>query len=448
MKQFQAPLSLGISRLLLYFLLLCGGFIACKKPDVPHRPNDNASRYSSDVIDKWLNMQLRLIRNSPGQNGLIVARYYAYSGVAAFLSLRPGTSISNFDGKLNGLKALPVIDKSKRVYWPACVNAALASMNRTFFPTAPDIDKAAIDSLELALNTAFLITENQGAITRSRTFGNDVAKSVLNWSETDGAKHANDPYTLPAGPGLWVPTPTAFAPPLLPYWGNNRPFIAGDIDNTQPGPPTPYSEDPKSDFFRMAKHVYDVSQHLTADQTAMAIFWRDGPGYTPGGHWISILQQVLQQANSHLDKAAFAYALTGICINDATISCWQTRFHYNLVRPVTYIQNVMGYSSWNSIIPTPPHPEYTSAHTALSVAVAKVFTSIYGNIGSFTDHTYDYLGFTPRAYNSFDAIADEVSISRLYAGIHYEPSLDQGIIQGEKVARNILRKMGLKERAN
>jgi len=196
----------------------------------------------------------------------------------------------------------------------------------------------------------------------------------------------------------------------------------------------------------MAKHVYDVSQNLTPDQTAMAIFWRDGPGYTPGGHWISILQQVLQQTNSHLDKAALAYALTGICINDALISCWQTRYHYNLVRPVTYIQNVMGYTNWNSLIPTPPHPEYTSAHTALSVAVAKAFTVLYGNIGSFTDHTYDYLGFVPRTYDSFHAIAEEVSISRLYAGIHYEPSLEAGVIQGEKVAENILRILKLKDK--
>jgi hypothetical protein len=51
----------------------------------------------------------------------------------------------------------------------------------------------------------------------------------------------------------------------------------------------------------------------------------------------------------------------------------------------------------------------------------------------------------PRTYKSFNAIAREVSISRLYAGIHYHPSLDAGIIQGKKVARNILRSLGLNE---
>ena len=45
----------------------------------------------------------------------------------------------------------------------------------------------------------------------------------------------------------------------------------------------------------------------------------------------------------------------------------------------------------------------------------------------------------PRTFSSFDAIAYEVSKSRVYAGIHYKPSCDTGIIQGIKVADNIFR---------
>jgi hypothetical protein len=63
---------------------------------------------------------------------------------------------------------------------------------------------------------------------------------------------------------------------------------------------------------------------------------------------------------------------------------------------------------------------------------------LFGNIGSFTDHTYDYLGFAPRKYNSFMAIGEEAAQSRLYAGIHYQPSIEAGIMQGRKVAENIL----------
>jgi hypothetical protein len=55
----------------------------------------------------------------------------------------------------------------------------------------------------------------------------------------------------------------------------------------------------------------------------------------------------------------------------------------------------------------------------------------------FTDHTYDYLGWAPRTFPSIIAIGLDAGNSRLYAGIHYQPSIDRGLIQGNKVADNI-----------
>ena len=192
----------------------------------------------------------------------------------------------------------------------------------------------------------------------------------------------------------------------------------------------------------MVKLDYDVSLTLTSDQTAMALFWRDIPGVTTAGHWLSIIQQVVKQTNSHLDKAAFAYALAGICNSDAAISCWKTKYTYNLVRPITYIQNVMKFSDWTSLLTTPAHPEYSSAHAVISAATSDALTALFGNIGSFTDHTYDYLGFAPRTFNSFRDIGIDAGNSRLYAGIHYQPSINTGLIQGRKVTANILERMG------
>jgi len=181
----------------------------------------------------------------------------------------------------------------------------------------------------------------------------------------------------------------------------------------------------------------------TSADSAKAFFWRDIPGVSSPGHWLSILQQVLQQSNSKLGKTALASGVTGTCLNDACISCWQTKYPYNLVRPVTYIQNVMGYTGWTSLLTTPAHPEYSSAHAVLSAATADAFTALFGNIGSFTDHTYDYMGFLPRTYNSFTAIGEDAGNSRFYAGIHYQPSIDAGLIQGRKVTANIMAKLQL-----
>ncbi|HEX4850985.1 MAG TPA: vanadium-dependent haloperoxidase, partial [Puia sp.] len=315
-------------------------------------------------------------------------------------------------------------------------NAAMASINHQMFPTANSVDSTAIDSLESALNNSF--QENPNALNRSVSFGKSIAAAIFAWSETDGYKHENDPYTPPVGPGLWVPTPPAFAKASTPYWGNNRPIISGSTDGTFAGTPIPYSESPKSPFYQEVFEVYNASQNLTPDQIALALFWRDYPiGLTTAGHWLSILHQVLNQTNTNLAKAAIAYALSGTSMNDASISCWQAKYTYNQVRPITYIRNVLGFSTWNALIATPAHPEYPSAHTMLSGASAEALEKIFGDIGTITDHSYDYLGMSPRTYASFTAIVEEVGNARVLAGLHYRPSCDTGFVKGTRVADNI-----------
>jgi hypothetical protein len=233
----------------------------------------------------------------------------------------------------------------------------------------------------------------------------------------------------------------AFAIASTPYLGKVRPIVSGSGDNAQPAAPTTYSENPSSDFYAMVKELYDVSQSLTPKQTATALYWRDVPGTTTPGHYVSIIKQVLEQDKTMLDKAAIAYAQTGITVYDAAISCWQAKYSYNLVRPITYIRTVMGHSSWSPVFATPPHPEYPAAHAVLSAAAADALSYVFGDNYSFTDHTYDYLGMAFRPYTSFRAFGEDAGYSRLYGGIHYRPSIIAGLQQGRKVAANINSKL-------
>ena len=432
--------SIAIILPALFIMLLLG---ACNKSNDHHfQANSSANHpnsYSSEVIEKWMALQVRLMKNTTGVPNQAFSRHYVYSGIAALESIAPGfPAYGVWTKKWNGLTGLPHVNPSTQFYWPANVNAALARMNRAFFPNASLVDKAAIDSLENVLHNEYLTGNDGSLITASEQFGKDVATAVLNWAATDGYLNANNPYTPPVGPGLWVPTAPAFAPAASPYWGNNRTVITGSIANTQPAAPIAYSTVPNSPFHNMVKSVYDASLNLTTEQKAMAAFWRDVPGVTSPGHWLSIVKQVIEQTDSPLGKAALAYAITGAAINDGLISCWKTKYQYNLVRPITYIRDVMGHSTWTPYLTTPGHPEYTSAHAVLSVAAGEVVKEIFGDVDSFTDHTYDYLGYAPRTYSSYEAIGLEAAHSRFFAGIHYPPSIQAGIVQGKKVAENIL----------
>src|SRR6185503_13933658 len=127
--------------------------------------------------------------------------------------------------------------------------------------------------------------------------------------------------------------------------------------------------------------------------------------------------------------------------HDAGLTCFVNKYNYNLVRPISYIRDVMGYTTWNALFNTPGHPEFPSAHAVNGAAVAWMLTDVFGNHFHFTLHTYDYLGLPARSYNSFNEMAKEMADSRVFAGIHYQASCDKGLWLGGKVSRNILRKI-------
>ena len=126
-------------------------FTSCKKDK---DDQDHPSSHSAEVLDKWMTLQMRLMRNAVGIPNHGLARHFAYTGVAAVEALAPGNH--SYHKKWNGLTGLPKAGNWKQYHYPANVNAAMASINRSMFPNANVADKAAIDSLEAALTQSFL----------------------------------------------------------------------------------------------------------------------------------------------------------------------------------------------------------------------------------------------------------------------------------------------------
>src|SRR4051794_33277852 len=100
MKQVLIASYSRMSLYILFCYLLVSSIPGCKKEDsVINKDNTissyssdaaKASSYSADVIDKWITMQLRLMRDATGIANVAFSRYYAYSGIAALESLTPG----------------------------------------------------------------------------------------------------------------------------------------------------------------------------------------------------------------------------------------------------------------------------------------------------------------------------------------------------------------------
>ena len=404
---------------------------------------EQTKTFSSEVAQKWLELQVRMLRLPAGPNiyGRNGHRYFIYSGIALYESVVGGMpSYQSLAGQLKDMPVMPVTEPGKSYYWPASANAALAFLTRSFFTSAPLSQRAAIDSLEQALNQEYQSDPdiNAGEFDRSVTLGRTVAERIFDWSKTDGSATVYPTYVPPVGPGLWAPTPPNFPQADGPYWGLNRPMVVGALDGTWPPPPPTYSTNPTSAYYSMVKEVYDLSQNLTPAQTAAALYYRDNPGFVSGTHYIYMFHQILRDENPPLDFYAITQAKYSVCYYESFRGCWTTKYTYNVERPIRYIREVLNHPTWNPLFNTPGHPDYPSGHSTNAGLFATVFESLYGLNYSFTLHTYDNLGMAPRSYNSLDEMAVDIGRARVYAGIHYTPSCVEGKKQGERIALNVL----------
>ena len=397
----------------------------------------------NDVAVAWVQLFQRLTSTTPGTN---VIRIAGYLGVGMYESLLP--SLTNYKSLAQqiGLTGLPTAQNGATYHGAASVNAAMAQTLRNFFPTTSVANKATIDSLEKALNNKFSLEINATGLQRSNDFGKQVASVIFEWSKTDGTLNTNPPYVPPIGPGLWVPTPPAFANPVNTYLGNNRTFIAGLTTNIPIiPPPVTYSTDPNSDYYKTVKELYEASQNLTAEQITIAKTWADlGSFYsTPGSHYINIVTQLIVNYHLPLDEAAVLYAKTGIAASDGSVLTFKIKYQSPLMRPITYIRSVLGQATWNTVVNTPPHPEYPSAHAMNGQPIMEVLKARFGNNITLVDRSNEAL-YGARTYTSLDAIVQESAISRFYAGIHYKNTASVSILMGAEVGK-LVNKLKFKE---
>jgi hypothetical protein len=392
-----------------------------------------AETQDADVAIAWFRLSFDLTRDE----GLFpppAARAYAYASVTLWEAIAPGVAGgTSLAGRLNGLADVPVTRDA--LHWPTVANAALAETMRRFY-TGPSSMRA-IRELEQRFARRYR-SEIPGALFgRSVAHGQRVATAIRQWSRGDGYDVYHDcTYTPPSGPDLWSPTPPGFEAPVEPCWGELRPFVLSGPEACAAGPHPPYSEDPASEFFQQAFEVYETVNDLTEEQRTIALFWADlaGESGTPAGHSLSIAAQALEQDNASLDLAAETFARVGIGESDAFISSWATKYHYNLLRPIIYINDRID-PDWQSALETPPFPAYTSGHSNDVGAASTILTALFGDGFAITDHTNDDRGFAPRSFGSFFEAADESAISRLYGGIHYRFDIEQGLEQGRCVGR-------------
>ncbi|MFZ0925358.1 MAG: phosphatase PAP2 family protein [Halobacteriota archaeon] len=246
-------------------------------------------------------------------------------------------------------------------------------------------------------------------ITAGNAIGLTVAQDVINRAKNDGS---NVPWTgtIPTGAGKWVSTTSPPTPPLLPNWGNVTPWLLNKSDLIMPPPPPGFGS---AQFEAGLNEVKEIANNRTADQLQIAQFWDDGNGTaTPTGHWNAIACGLIQNYSLDELRAARTLALMNTATEDAGICCWKAKYEYWELRPITADPTI------KTAFATPNFPSYTSGHSDFSGAAAGVLSYIF-----------------PKEQSQLEAQAQQASLSRVYAGIHYPFDCDQGLKVGSEVAQ-------------
>jgi hypothetical protein len=441
------------------FILLALFLASCQNEDENDDPinttvSAKAKTYEGEFLQDYITLTCKVAQTTDGFFPTQAARAYGYIGVTAYESVVYGIDPAyRMEGQLDGMSegSIPDPDSELKYNWAISCNAATAEIMRLMFNlNLSDENRNEIDAMEADNLANLSVGEAQDVIDRSIAYGNSVAEAIYDASMTDGGHESyldpfQLPYTVEVDDYCWAPTDNTLQP-LSPYWMENRSFISGIVNSSQPGAHVPFSTDPASEFYGQAYDTYQqVVEFNTDEERTIAEYWADDPfaTCTPAGHTFNIVNQLLGEANATLEKTAVGLGMMAVAENDAFISCWKAKYDYILIRPVTYIKEYID-PSFETTIGTPPFPAYTSGHSAEIGAGVKVLIHLFSEENgdyTFTDLSQLQYGFSARTYDNFYEMADECALSRFYGGIHFEmdnsKGLDLGFAVGDAVVNDI-----------
>jgi PAP2 superfamily len=306
------------------------------------------------------------------------------------------------------------------------------------------IDEKTAGEMRVTLATYLASIADDGAAKADGIkLGEAVAGKVLEARANDG-HDAVDDYRPRTTPGVYVPTAITAAS----TWSKVKPFALTSASQFRPDPPISLSsKEWATDYNEIKDYGGKTSAKRSPQQTETARFWLmvGPPAYHP-----FVRQLVTAKQMSVGDSARFM-ALAAIGLNDALISVFDAKYHYNFWRPITAIRNgdidgsdvTEREATWLPIDNTPMHPEYPCAHCILSGTIAGVIRAALGadDIPEIAITSTAAPGVTHR-FTNMTAFADEVANARIWSGFHYRFSTrvgtDMGLKIGEYVVKNVM----------
>ena len=360
----------------------------------------------------------------PFANPPYAARAYSYVSVAQYEALKAAWYWKFRFNRLSPARNDPgiatIVPANALPSYPsedAVLSGVTAEMLKLLFPASVElITRKAAEQREAAILSGRATASDVAA---GLALGKSIATLVINRARTDGMgaaagnaamwKTLADAATT-KGEMPWQSLESPIRPPMLMNFGAVKAWTMtpAEVVSLEPGPPpSTSSAEMKADLAAVKK----TTENLTREQLAIALKWNDGAGTsTPPGHWNAIAADHVRDASMSEVRAARTFALLNMAMHDVAVGCWDTKMKNFNPRPSQLDPSI------KTMIGLPNFPAYPSGHSTFSAAAATTLGAIF-----------------PQAAASFNAMADEAGLSRLYGGIHYPSDIDEGRAHGVRI---------------
>ncbi len=277
---------------------------------------------------------------------------------------------------------------------------------------------------------------------RGIELGRSTAMAILAKRQKDGWDVAGN-YTFQSEPGQYQTTPDWNGFVLQPGFRHAKPFALVAPSQFRPPPPPDLASQLYTSALNEVKDVGAASSaSRTAEQTAYAIWWME----FAEGSVNRLARELLAEEHTNLWVASRLFAHLNMALFDVYVAVWDAKYEYNHWRPYTAVRQAASDgnaatvpdATWEPLRPTPPFPEYVSAHAAGCAVAFDLMRRVFGENTSFAMRTVTAPPDMPtRSFGSFTAAAAECADSRVRLGWHFRYATDAGATLGRQVAAHV-----------
>lgn len=276
--------------------------------------------------------------------------------------------------------------------------------------------------------------------------GRAAAAAMIANRTNDGSQTPMFYTPTSTAPYEWQPTPSCMNAPangrgLFFHWQFVKPFGVASSSQFRAEPPPELIGGKYAKDLNETASVGSVNSTLRSSyQSDVARFFGAQP---PHRGWNLVARQLASARTDELTRTARTLAMLNMSLSDGHITVFETKYHYRGWRPETAIQRAgedgnqktAAYPGYRPYITTPCFPGYPSAHAIGGGAARTILGRAYGrkhhDITMSDNATPDVV----LHYTDLMDITDDVTIARVYGGIHFRVDQDVADRMGSDVAR-------------